>query len=242
MEPYTGYRDYKVQFIYLALDSNRGSVSLMSAVRRSRTRIRTMSQQIPRIQTESIARPFLLGWITVTGFAWIGLLVAVFGLSWPTGDTGQQLLLIVGVSVVAAVTYVPVEYYLAARGVAVRGMCGSVLLFVVLLYVPVPTRSILSLFDVPVYLLISMALYWSISSFMLPIMYGIGQLVFSGRSRRYDVRRAYRQASLVGLVAVGVILLVGLRAMTPFFFGLWVLLLISLELLFLWYVEPPTTR
>jgi hypothetical protein len=112
----------------------------------------------------------------------------------------------------------------------------------VLLYVPVPTRSMLSLFDVPVYLLMALALYWSVSSFMMPILYAVGQLLFSGRSRRYDVRRAYRQASLVGLIGVGVILLVGLRAMTPFFFGLWVLMLISLELLFLWYVEPPATR
>jgi hypothetical protein len=184
----------------------------------------------------------LLGWITIVGFAWIGLLLAIFGMTWAAGNLTQQLILIVGITVVAAITYVPVEYYLTARGVAIRGIAGSVLFFMVLLYVPVPTRSMLSLFDLPVYLLIALALYWSVSSFMLPMLYAVGQLLFSGRSRRYDVRRAYRQASLVGLVGVGVILLVGLRAMSPFFFGLWVLMLISLELLFLWYVEPPATR
>lgn len=214
----------------------------MNVARRTRTRIRSSSQQIPRIQTESIAKPYLLGWITVVGFAWIGLLVAVFSLTWDAGNLGQQLGLMLAIALVAAMTYVPVEYYLNARGVAVRGMFGSVLFFMVLLYVPVPTRSMLSLFDVPVYLLMSLALYWSVSSFMMPILYAVGQLLFSGRSRRYDVRRAYRQASLIGLIGVGVILLVGLRAMTPFFFGLWVLMLISLELLFLWYVEPPATR
>ena len=112
----------------------------------------------------------------------------------------------------------------------------------VLLYVPVPTRSLLALFDVPVYLLMALAVYWFISSGMMPILYVAGQRLFQGRSRRYDARRAYRQASLVALVGVGVILLVGLRAMTPFFFGLWILMLISIELLFLWYVEPPATR
>jgi len=214
----------------------------MSVARRSRPRIRSSSQQIPRIQTESIAKPYLLGWITIVGFAWIGLLLAIFGMTWAAGNLTQQLILIVVITVVAAITYVPVEYYLTARGVAIRGIAGSVLFFMVLLYVPVPTRSMLSLFDLPVYLLIALALYWSVSSFMLPMLYAVGQLLFSGRSRRYDVRRAYRQASLVGLVGVGVILLVGLRAMSPFLFGLWVLLLISLELLFFWYVEPPATR
>lgn len=214
----------------------------MNAARRTRTRVRSSSQQIPRIQTESIAKPYLLGWITIVGFAWIGLLVAVFSITWNAGNLSQQLGLMVSIMVVAAITYVPVEYYLAARGVSVRGILGSVLFFMVLLYVPVPTRSMLSLFDVPVYLLMSLALYWSVSSFMMPILYALGQLLFSGRSRRYDVRRAYRQASLVGLIGVGVMLLVGLRSMTPFFFGLWVLMLISVELLFLWYLEPPATR
>ncbi len=214
----------------------------MNAVRRNRTRIRASSQQIPRIQTESIARPYLLGWITVTGFAWLGLIVAVFGGTWVAGDSMSQLMLTVMVALVAGITYIPIEYYLNARGVAVRGVFGSVLFFVVLLYVPVPTRSILALYDVPVYVLMAFALYWTISSVMMPMLYALGQHLFKGRSRRYDVRRAYRQASLCGLVGVGVILLVGLRAMTPFFFGLWILLLISVELLFLWYVEPPATR
>lgn len=214
----------------------------MNAVRRNRTRIRSSSQQIPRIQTETIAKPYLLGWIAVVGFAWIGVLVAVFSMSWAAGNIAQQLLLIVSIALVAAITYVPIEYYLGARGVAVRGLFGSVLFFMVLLYVPVPTRSMLALFDLPVYLLMSLALYWSISSFMMPLLYVLGQRLFTSRSRRYDVRRAYRQASFIGLIGVGVILLIGLRAMTPFFFGLWVLMLISLELLFLWYVEPPATR
>ena len=113
----------------------------MNAVRRNRTRIRSSSQQIPRIQTETIAKPYLLGWIAVVGFAWIGVLVAVFSMSWAAGNIAQQLLLIVSIALVAAITYVPIEYYLGARGVAVRGLFGSVLFFMVLLYVPVPTRS-----------------------------------------------------------------------------------------------------
>lgn len=214
----------------------------MNAVRRNRTRIRASSQQIPRIQTETIAKPFLLGWITVVGFSWLGLLVAVFWMTWIAGDILSQLMLMSVVAIVAGITYIPIEYYLAARGVAVRGIFGSVLFFMVLLYVPVPTRTILALYDMPVYLLMALALYWSVSSMMMPLLYALGQQLFRVRSRRYDVRRAYRQASLVGLIGVGIILLVGLRAMTPFFFGLWILLLISVELLFLWYVEPPATR
>lgn len=214
----------------------------MNATRRARTRMRESSQQIPRIQTESIARTYLLGWITVVGFAWLGLLVAVFSGTWVAGVGMQQLLMMVMVATVASITYIPIEYYLAARGVAVRGVFGSVLFFMVLLYVPVPTRTILALYDLPVYVLMAFALYWSIASMMTPFLYALGQQLFKGRSRRYDVKRAYRQASFVGMIGVGVIVLVGLRAMTPFFFGLWVLSLISLELLFLWYVEPPATR
>lgn len=123
-----------------------------------------------------------------------------------------------------------------------RGIFGLVLAVQIVLYVPAPTNSLLWLPDVPVYVLVSVALYWLLSTLCLPITYVIGQLVFRQRARRYDVRRAWRQAREIGLVVVGLFGLFGLHAFTPLLIIPWVFMIVIAEILFLSFIEPTATR
>ena len=72
----------------------------------------------------------------------------------------------------------------------------------------------------------------------MPLLYASGQRIFHQRARRYDRRRARRQAYEIGLLAALTVILAGLRALTPVAVALIALIIGVAELLFLSFVEP----
>jgi hypothetical protein len=224
---------------------NYRGVEWMDAMTRTRTRItppRNTPPPVTVVTQEGVSRTQILIWFVLVGFAWLGLGAIVFNGVWLVNDRAKQLFL-AGVSVIVGMlTYVPMEYYFRARGLAMRGVLGLFLAVQIILYVPTPTNSLLWLPDVPVYLLVSMAIYWVLSTLCVPVTYVIGQLAFRQRARRYDVRRAWRQASEIGLMVVGLFGLFGLHAFTPLLIIPWILMIVIAEVLFLSFIEPPATR
>ncbi|NBU64234.1 MAG: hypothetical protein EBS29_07030 [Chloroflexia bacterium] len=190
----------------------------------------------------SVSRTQILLWFVLVGFAWLALGVMVFGGVWPVDDRPKQIFL-AGLSVIIGMlTYVPMEYYFHIRGLAVRGVLGLFLAVQIMLYVPTPQNSLLWVPDLPVYLLVSITLYWVVSTLCVPLTYIVGQLAFRQRARRYDVRRAWRQASEIGVLIAGLFGLFGLHALTPLLVIPWILMIVIAEILFLSFIEPPATR
>jgi hypothetical protein len=137
-------------------------------------------------------------------------------------------------------TFVPVQRQLRLPGLALEGVVGTFLLLYTLAFVPPPTGWLLALPDTPVYAIFAMAIFWSISAMMLPLVYTIGKWAFRQRARQYDLRRARRQAHEVGVLAVALVALAGLRLLTPFGVALVALILVMAEMLFLSFVETET--
>jgi hypothetical protein len=134
-------------------------------------------------------------------------------------------------------TFVPFQRRLGLPGLALEGVAGSFLLLYALAFVPPPTGWLLAAPDLPVYLILALGLFWTISASMLPIVHSLGRRVFRQRARQYDLRRARRQAHEIGLLAALCIGLAGLRVLTPISVLLLVLILVAAELLFLSFVE-----
>jgi len=124
----------------------------------------------------------------------------------------------------------------------VRGMFGMAVLTHVIVYMPAPTHSLLSLAEIPVYIIVGVALLYTVGSLGMPVFYAFGKRLFRRRSRRYDVRRAWRQSTELGTLFFGCVVLIGLRAFTPLLAGLWVLMVLFAEYIFLSYIEPPIER
>ena len=118
-------------------------------------------------------------------------------------------------------------------------MAVSTLLYT-LAFVPPPTGWLLSLPDAPVYLILALALLWTVAALTLPPIHALGRRLFRQRARQYDLRRARRQAHEVGLLAALCVGLAGLRVLTPAPVILLALVLAVAELLFLSFVEPAT--
>jgi hypothetical protein len=135
-------------------------------------------------------------------------------------------------------TFVPFQRRLDLPGLALEGVAGSFLLLYALAFVPPPTGWLLALPDLPVYLILALALFWCVSAATLPVVYAIGRRVFHQRARQYDLRRARRQAHELGLLVVLCVGLAGLRVFTPVAALLLALILVAAELLFLSIVEP----
>ncbi|MFN7471221.1 MAG: hypothetical protein ACK5S9_06180 [Roseiflexaceae bacterium] len=189
-----------------------------------------------------IARGHVLLWISLVGFAWLGLIALLVMYPWSSGDRTHHWALALISATVGLATFGPVESVLRTNGITVRGMFGLVVLTHVIVYVPVPSRSILSLAEVPVYLIVALALFYTVGSLAMPGMYALGKRVFARRSRRHDARRAWRQATELGAFLFGCVILIGLRAFTPMLAGLWLLMVVFAEYIFLSYIEPPVER
>ena len=189
-----------------------------------------------------IARGHVLLWISLVGFAWLGLIALLVMYPWSSGDRTHHWALALISATVGLATFGPVESVLRTNGITVRGMFGLVVLTHVIVYVPVPSRSILSLAEVPVYLIVALALFYTVGSLAMPVMYALGKRVFARRSRRHDARRAWRQATELGAFLFGCVILIGLRAFTPMLAGLWLLMVVFAEYIFLSYIEPPVER
>ncbi|MBK9712908.1 MAG: hypothetical protein IPO81_16590 [Kouleothrix sp.] len=135
-------------------------------------------------------------------------------------------------------TFIPFQQRLGLPGLALEGVAGTSLLLYTLAFVPPPSAWLLSGPDAPVYLILALGLYWSISAAILPLVYALGARVFRQRARQYDLRRARRQAHEVGALAGLCVGLAGLRVLTPVPVVLLALILAVAELLFLSFVQP----
>lgn len=155
-----------------------------------------------------------------------------------TDPFALQRLIFYGLVLAAGLlTFVPIQRAMGLPGLALEGVGGTALLCYTLAFVPAPTGWLLALPDLPVYALLMLALYWSVSAIALPFIYALGQRIFQQRARRLDIRRARRQAHEIGLLAVCVTALAGLRVLTWVSLLLVALILVTAELLFLSRVE-----
>ena len=215
----------------------------MTASRRTQrtTTTSTTTGRMPTV-TPEVSRTYVWAWLVCVGFAWLALLWLVFAGSWPVANRTAQLGLLAGTVGVGLLTFLPFELQHAVRGLTMRGVLGMSVLTQMLVYVPAPTRSMLELSEVPVYLLAILGGYWLLSSLCMPLLYWAGQRMFVNRARRYDVRRSYRQGAEVALMVVGIFVLFALRALTPMFVVIWVAMIVIAEVIFLSFVEPPVTR
>lgn len=134
-------------------------------------------------------------------------------------------------------TFVPIQRRLELPGLALEGCGGWFLLAYTVAFVPPPTESLLALPDTPVYLILIVALFWSVSAVALPLLYALGRRIFTQRARQYDQRRARRQAHEVGAFVALCVALAGLRALTPLAVVLVILILVVAELLLLSFIE-----
>jgi len=194
------------------------------------------------VPSDGVPRTMLLLWISFVGFGWLALMGLVVLFPWSGTDRMHHWGLIAFSAAVAFGTFAPVESTLRVNGLTVRGMFGAIVLTHIIVYMPVPTQSMLTLAEIPIYIIVGTALFYTIASLGMPVLYALGKRVFSHRSRRHDVRRAWRQSTELGALVFGCVVLLGLRAFTPMLAGLWVLMVVFAEYIFLSYIEPPIER
>lgn len=140
-----------------------------------------------------------------------------------------------------ALTFVPLELSLHAPGLALEGIAGSFLLLYTIAFVPAPKGWLLSLPDMPVYIVLAAGVFWACAAAARPFILIASQRFFQQRARQYDLRRARRQSYEVGLAAALCLALAGLRVLTPLGVLLVILILVVMELMFLSFVEARTS-
>ncbi len=140
----------------------------------------------------------------------------------------------------ACLTFIPLQRALAMPGLAFEGIFGSALLAYTVAFVPSPTGWMLAPPDAPVYLLLAAGAFWTATAVAALPLSAIGSQLFAQRARRFDVRRAHRQAHQVGALAALTIGLAGLRQLSPLSFALVGVALILTETVFLSLVEAET--
>ncbi len=178
---------------------------------------------------------------SLAGLCWAGALAMLI---WGVVDRQQpydapeRMVYYIVVAAAALLTFVPVERQLHLTGLAIEGVSGTALLLYTLAFVPPPTGWLLSPPEAPVYGVMALATFWFFASLAMPLLYAAGQRLFKQRARRYDRRRARRQAYEIGLLAALMIILAGLRTLTPVAVVLVALIIGVVELLFLSFVEP----
>lgn len=172
--------------------------------------------------------------------AWIVALTLLF-----TGDgalarrvESPRATLAVAWAIAAAITFLPIEFRLGLPGLAWQGLLGWTLLGYILAYVPPPTGWLLDLPDLPVYLLLFVALFFAIAAGTLPLTFLAGRRMYQRRMHRLDLRRARRQAYELGVLAVALTVLGGLRVLSLFTGLLLVAIFILIEMLLLSQVAP----
>lgn len=138
----------------------------------------------------------------------------------------------------AAITLVPIQVRMALPGLAWQGMLGFGLLGYLLAFTPAPSGWLLDLPDTPVYLLFFFAVFYAITALALPLTYLLGQRFYTLRLHRLDVGRARRQAYEIALLIVAVLVMAGLRVLSPITFGLLAIVMALTEALLLSQVQP----
>ena len=138
----------------------------------------------------------------------------------------------------AGLTFVPIQFRLGLPGIGWQGTLGWAMLGYLLAFVPAPTGWLLDLPDLPVYLLLFLAMFYAVTAAMTPLTYLLGQRFYKLRIHRLDVGRARRQAYEVGLLCVVVLVMAALRVLSPITFGLLALVIVLTEALLLSQVQP----
>lgn len=170
------------------------------------------------------------------GLCWAGVFALLFlaQLDREPDPFAPQRLYFCGLVFLASMlTFVPVEHTMQLTGLAVEGVFGTFMLLYTLAFVPPPTRWLLWLPDIPVYVLLTAALFWTVAAVVLPFVYVVGQRLLQGRARQHDLRRARRQAYEVGALAASAVILAGLGVFGWVSMLLVLLILVVAELLFL---------
>ena len=148
-----------------------------------------------------------------------------------------RVLFYVAVLLAGLLTFLPVERRLELSGLTLEGVGGTALLCYALAFVPPPSGWLFSLPDLPVYLLLLLALFWSASALAMPLVYALGGALFRARAHQLDLRRVRRQAHEAGALVTLIAALAALRVFTWVSLLLLVLILVIGELLFLSRVE-----
>ena len=183
------------------------------------------------------AKPFVVALATLGWLAAIGLLLSDPARLAQTGLLPHLLVPLVW-ALAAALTFVPLQFRLGIPGVGWQGMLGFATLGYLLAFVPAPTGSLLELPDVPVYLLLSFAIFYAVAAIAVPLTYMLGQRWYKLRIHRLDVGRARRQAYEIGLLVVVLLAMAGLRVLSPITVGLLILVIVLTEALLLSQVQP----
>lgn len=202
---------------------------------------RSVSSEEGGSATSPLSRRIVLLLAALAGLCWAGALTMLI---WGSVDRRQpydapeRMVYYILIIAAAVLTFTPVERQFRLTGLAVEGVAGTALLLHTLAFVPPPTAWLLSPPDAPVYAVMALAVFWFCASLAMPLLYAAGQRLFRQRARRYDRRRARRQAYEIGLLAALMIVLAGLRTLTPVAVALVALIIGVAELLFLSFVEP----
>lgn len=210
----------------------------MTANQERQSRRRT--RQPEESQRESDDRTSLL-MAVLAGVCWVGAFTLLLSV-----DMGHdvlapmRVLFYLLVLAAATLTFLPMELGLHSPGLAQEGIAGSFLLLYTLAFVPAPHSWLLSLPDMPVYLVLAIGLFLTCTALARPVIVLASHRFFQQRARQYDVRRARRQSYEVGLAVALCMALAGLRVLTPLAVLLVVLILVVMELMFLSFVEART--
>jgi hypothetical protein len=179
----------------------------------------------------------------VAGLAMVAWIVAL-GLLF-AGDSAltnrvesPRATLAVSWAIAAVITFLPIQIRLGLPGLGWQGLVGWTLLGYVLAFVPPPTGWLLDLPDLPVYLLLFVALFFATAAATLPLTFLAGRQLYQRRMHRLDLRRARRQAYELGVLAVTLAVLAGLRVLSLMTGALLVAIFVLVETLLLSQVAP----
>jgi hypothetical protein len=182
------------------------------------------------------AKPLVVALATIAWFVALALLISVP--EQPVLGIGPRALVPLAWSLAAALTFIPIQLRLALPGVGWQSMVGFGLLGYLLAFVPAPTAWLLDLPDLPVYLMLFFAVFYVVTATMVPLTYLLGQRFYKLRIHRLDVGRARRQAYEAGILTVMILVMAGLRVLSPATFGLLALVVVLTEALLLSQVQP----
>lgn len=129
----------------------------------------------------------------------------------------------------AAMTFIPLQHTLGASGLGWQGIVGWTLLGHVLAFVPAPTGSLLVLPELPSYLLLYLAVFYSVATAAVPLAW-----LFARRRIAdpfHQVRRARRQSYELAMLVVIIMVLAALRVLTLWALGILILVTILIEAL-----------
>ncbi|MBA3946925.1 MAG: hypothetical protein H0X37_20480 [Herpetosiphonaceae bacterium] len=172
--------------------------------------------------------------------AWTGayiLLTTTFSAAVPSLGSPRRVF-VLGWALASVLTFAPLQWRLALSGLTWQGVLGWTLLAFLLAWAPPPTGNLLSLPDLPGYLLLFLAIFYAAASAVTPLAFLVGRRLFSQRLQRLDARRARRQGYEAGLLAVAVLALANLSVLRWWTGLLLVIVILLLETLFLSQVRP----